>query len=119
MLRFRPLGTAFATIATEVGRHNDTATPWIARNMINSIPVRARPHAKINAPVNKQPAKFTRRLPITSATEPARSRQVLIVKLVLVSRDGVLPKGLTGIRQMARVVNAQGETGQMLSLEVQ
>jgi hypothetical protein len=81
MLRVLPLGAAFATIATEVGRQSETAIPCIARNMINSMPLRASPHARMNMLVRKQPSRFTRLLPITSATEPARSRQELLVRL--------------------------------------
>lgn len=64
-----------ATIATEVGRHSDTATPWKARNIINSMPVLATPHAMMKQPTNKQPIVLTVRLPTTSAMDPAIIRQ--------------------------------------------
>lgn len=82
-----PLGTAFATIATEVGRQNETAIPYIVRNIISSIPVRAKLHTNIKTLVKKQPSRLTRLLPITSAIEPARSRQELLVKLCAFSNE--------------------------------
>ena len=81
MLRDRPTGTECETIATEVGRQSATATPCMARNMINSIPVRARPQARMKPPVRAQPVRLMFLWPTTSAMEPARIRQVLIVKL--------------------------------------
>jgi len=85
MLRFLPLGAALATIATEVGRQRETAIPCMARNMTNSIPVRAKPHTRMKTLVRKQPSKFTRLVPITSAMEPASSKHELLVKLQVVS----------------------------------
>jgi len=84
MLRFLPLGAAFATMATEVGRQSETAIPCMARNMTNSIPVRAKPHTRMKTLVRKQPSKLTRLVPITSAMEPASSKQELLVKLQVV-----------------------------------
>ena len=82
MLRFLPSGTAFARIATEVGKHSDTATPCRARNMISSIPVLARPQPMMNHPSKKHPVKLISRLPTTSAIEPARSRHDPLVNLI-------------------------------------
>lgn len=89
ILRFLPLGAEFETIATDVGRQSDTAIPCIARNIISSIPVRARPHAMIKPPVSKQPARLIRRAPIASAIEPERRRQELLVRLLLFSDSTV------------------------------
>jgi hypothetical protein len=85
ILRFLPLGAEFETIATDVGRQSETAIPCIARNIMSSIPVRARPHAMIKPPVSKQPARLTRRVPTASAIEPARRRQELLVRLLMFS----------------------------------
>lgn len=80
-LRFRPLGTACATMAMEVGKQSAMAMPWKARNIINSIPFLASPQAMIKQPVTKHPIRFMVRFPMTSATEPARSRQDPLVNL--------------------------------------
>jgi hypothetical protein len=85
MLRVLPLGTACATIATEVGKQSDIAIPCMARNMISWMPVRDSPHARIKMLVRKQPNRLTRLLPITSAMEPARRRHELLVKLYILS----------------------------------
>ena len=81
ILRFLPEGTASATIATEVGRQRDTATPCKARNMISSIPVLARPQPTMSHPSRKQPVRLMRRFPTTSAIDPASSRQEPLVSL--------------------------------------
>jgi hypothetical protein len=81
MLRFLPVGTASARIATDVGRQSETAIPCKARNIISSIPVLARPQPIVNHPSRKHPVKFIRRFPTTSATDPARSRQEPLVNL--------------------------------------
>lgn len=75
IFRWRPLVVMLATIATEVGRQSDTATPWKARNIINSMPVLPTPHAMMKQPTKKQPIVLTRRLPTTSAMDPAMIRQ--------------------------------------------
>jgi hypothetical protein len=74
IFRWRPLVVMLATMATDVGRHSDTATPWKARNMINSIPVLATPLAMMKQPTKKQPIVLTIRLPTTSAIDPAMIR---------------------------------------------
>jgi hypothetical protein len=81
MLRFLPVGTASAIIATDVGRQSETAIACRARNIINSIPVLARPQPMMNHPSRKHPVKLIRRFPTTSATDPARSRQEPLVNL--------------------------------------
>lgn len=83
MLRFRPLGTAFDMMATEVGKQNETATPCIARNMISSIPVRARPHPSTKQETKAQPITLIDRFPTTSATEPAKRRHEPHARLFL------------------------------------
>ena len=80
-LRLLPLDTALVSIPTEVGRQSASAIPCMARNMISSIPVRARPHASTKQASRKQPMRYTGRLPTTSATEPASRRHELLVKL--------------------------------------
>lgn len=75
MFRWRPLVVMLATMATEVGRQSDTATPWKARNIINSMPVLLTPHAIMKQPTKKQPVVLTIRLPTTSAMDPAMIRQ--------------------------------------------
>ena len=66
---------------TEVGRQRATAIPCIARNIINSIPVRARPHASTKQARRKHPKRKMGRLPTTSATAPAIRRHEPLVKL--------------------------------------
>lgn len=80
-LRLLPLGTALVSIPTEVGRQSATAIPCMARNMINSIPVRVRPHASTKQPRRKHPARNMGRLPTTSATAPAIRRHEPLFKL--------------------------------------
>ena len=81
ILRFLPLGTVLVRIPTEVGRQRATAIPCMARNMINSIPDRARPHANTKQARRKHPVRNTGRLPITSATAPAMRRHEPLVNL--------------------------------------
>ena len=80
-LRLLPLATALVSIPTEVGRQSATAIPCIARNMINSMPVRARPHPSMKQARRKHPMRKTGRLPTTSATAPAVRRHEPLVKL--------------------------------------
>lgn len=79
--RLLPLATALVSMPTEVGRQSATAIPCMARNMINSIPVRARPHASTKQERRKQPVRKTGRLPTTSATAPAIRRHEPLVNL--------------------------------------
>lgn len=80
-LRLLPLATALVSMPTEVGRQSATAIPCMARNMINSIPVRARPQASTKQARRKQPTRKIGRLPTTSATAPAIKRHAPLVKL--------------------------------------
>ena len=80
-LRLLPLGIVLVSMPTEVGRQRATAIPCMARNMINSIPVRARPHASTKQARRKHPARNMGRLPMTSATAPAIKRHEPLVKL--------------------------------------
>lgn len=75
-------------ILTAVGRHSDTAIPCKARNMINWIPVRAKPQARTKTPCRQQPVRKIFRLPARSAIEPARMRRQPIVNLK--SRSDIL-----------------------------
>lgn len=81
IFRFRPAGTDWETIATDVGKHRETATPCMVRNMINWTPVWDRPHAVTKQPTRKQPIRLMMRLPTTSAMEPARRRQEPLASL--------------------------------------
>lgn len=70
-------------------------------------------------PVRAQPVRLMFLLPITSAIDPARIRQVLIVKLFgfsvgITQRRLLKFNRLTGIPRMAKLLDAQGEKGQML-----
>jgi hypothetical protein len=80
-LRFLPVGTASATIATEVGKQSETAIPYRARNLISCIVVLARPQPTVNHPNRNHPVKLIRRFPTTSAIDPARSRLEPLVNL--------------------------------------
>ena len=80
-LRLLPLGIALVRMPTEVGRQRATASPCMARNMINSIPVRARPHASTKQGRRKHPTRKIGRLPITSATAPVSRRHETLVRL--------------------------------------
>ena len=80
-LRLLPLGIALVSMPTEVGRQRATAIPCMARNMISSIPVRARPQASTKQARRKHPARNMGRLPTTSATAPAIKRHEPLVKL--------------------------------------
>ena len=80
-LRVLPRATTLVRIPTEVGKQSATAIPCMARNMINSIPVRARPHASTKQARKKHPVRNTGRLPTTSATAPAVRRHEPLVKL--------------------------------------
>ena len=65
----------------EVGRQRATAIPCMARNMINWIPVRARPHASTKQARRKHAVRKIGQLPTTSATAPAVRRHEPLVKL--------------------------------------
>ena len=81
ILSILPRATALVRIPTEVGKQSATAIPCMARNMINSIPVRARPHASTKQARKIHPVRNTGRLPTTSATAPAIRRHEPLVKL--------------------------------------
>lgn len=91
--RFLPLATALVRIPTEVGKQRATAIPCMARNMINSIAVRASPHASMKQASRRQPMRKTGRLPTTSATAPAIRRHEPLVKLY-VWRESSTPSHL-------------------------
>ncbi len=69
------------SMPTEVGRQRATAIPCMARNMLNSISVRARPHARTKQATRKHPVRKIGRLPTTSATAPAMRRHEPLVRL--------------------------------------
>ena len=64
---------------TAVGKHIETATPCIALNMINWIPVLESPQARTKIPWRKHPMRKVLREPIKSAIEPARIRRQPVV----------------------------------------
>ena len=55
MLRRRPFGKESVRILIEVGKHIDTPIPCNALNIISSIPVLAKPDAKMNKLSKKHP----------------------------------------------------------------
>jgi hypothetical protein len=61
-------------ILIDVGKHIEILIPWKALNRINSIPVLAKPEAKMSKPRRKHPPRLMLRFPTTSAIEPAISR---------------------------------------------
>ena len=75
IFRALPACTCLVKMLTELVRQRLLATPWSARNTINSIAVRARPEAKVKHPKRQHPIDQMRRGPTTSPTEPARRRR--------------------------------------------
>ena len=69
-------------IDTEDARCSASPTPWNARMMTSSIPLRETPWPIINAPLAKDPTISTHRGPTASAIEPA-SRSVEAVDRLL------------------------------------
>lgn len=93
-LRLLPLGIALINIPTKVDKQRATAIPCMARNIINSIPVRASPHASMKQARRKHPVRKTGRLPTTSATAPTTRRHEPLVNLcTLVNASIRLVKG--------------------------
>lgn len=62
------------TTETAVGTTSELATPCIARNMINCIPVSAPAFASMKIARKRQPTRLTVRAPIASAKDPAMSK---------------------------------------------
>ena len=80
MLRGLPLSSDFEIIDTDDGITSAPAIPCIARNMMSSMPVLARPLARMKMERKKLPTRFTDLGPMTSAMVPARSKQEPLVR---------------------------------------
>lgn len=70
----RPFGKELVRMLKDVGKHIETAIPCKARKMISSMPVFAKPDARIKKARRTQPHRLIARLPTESAIEPASRR---------------------------------------------
>jgi hypothetical protein len=99
-----PCGNALVIMLTDVGKQRETATPWNALNRISSIPVLARPEAKMKTPSKKHPMALTFRGPTASAIEAERRRVQPLANLHLhqsLKNISVGMRGLTSLQKQA------------------
>ena len=88
------------------GNARALATPWSARNAMRSTPSFGNPLARVKTATKKQPTRFIDRAPRTSANDPARSKQVPLVRLK--TEDGQSRRLGARLRSFAMAGNPHG-----------